>query len=58
MTPEPARRIQSRGDSAPDSRTGRTGFGRRAQSAADRRQGKVRTSRTVANVTPRAHDDL
>jgi hypothetical protein len=40
MTPDASRRIQSRGDSTPDSRTARTGFGRRAQSAAARRRPK------------------
>ncbi len=34
MTSEDASRIQSAGDRDPDSRTGQTGFGSRAQSAA------------------------
>jgi hypothetical protein len=38
MTSEDASRIQSAGDRDPDSRTGQTGFGSRAQSAAARNE--------------------
>jgi len=36
MSPDAARRIQSAGDRDPSSRTAQTGFGPRAQSAADK----------------------